>query len=139
MTEEDKKYWEEIKQDFIKQYGDQEIMATLAILKELSIDNQIKEIIQSNDFSHICEIQGSDSIERKIVKYADLRVGPHGVLTLQERLDEASKRYGKWEDTKSSCCFEIEKQIFSHSSLKPEDITDESIKDRLEKLRNTKI
>jgi HD superfamily phosphohydrolase len=139
MTEEEVLYWSKVKEEFIQKYGSNETMATIAILKELEVSEFIQDMIKDSDFAHICEMLHSDLTEKQLMKYADLRVGPYGVVSLAERLEDGKNRYGAWEEEKTECAYEIEKHIFSHTNIKPEDITDESIKHRIEKLRNTNI
>ncbi len=77
----------------------------------------------------------SSDWENKLGKYADLRVGPHGVLTLKERFDDLHKRYAGKKVMRDPrlpsarhATFVVEKQVLSNTDLAPEDITDNTIK-----------
>jgi hypothetical protein len=79
----------------------------------------------------------------KIMHYADMRVGPFGVLSYDERMEEARKRYANRTDFQEenrlqlvACGKEVEKQIFEHCLIKPEYINDESITPIMESLRD---
>ena len=70
--------------------------------------------------------------------YADLRVAPYGVnpvVPLMERLLEFQKRHKlqkmpqKADDSKEFITFakRVEKELFTHEKIKPEEITNESV------------
>ena len=85
-----------------------------------------------------------DDWGKKICAYADNRVSPYSVVSVERHSLDAIERYKghSHEFSEESRRFfvknikEIEKQIFSHSNIKPEDINDDSIKSYLEKLKN---
>jgi hypothetical protein len=76
--------------------------------------------------------------------YADARVGPHGILPFDERMEDARKRYSSHASSLQNdvrkkfvdCGREIEGQIFAHCKIKPEDITDEAVAPIIEELKN---
>ena len=88
-----------------------------------------------------------DIFSEKICIYADNRVTPFGVVSLDDRSLEAKERYKHHphafnEESRKffmENMFSIEDQIFFHLNIKPEDINDESIKEYLEKLKNISI
>lgn len=136
-------YWQKVKDDYINKYGNNEHHATIEIAQELGVDNCILDLINSVDPS-LVEINRLDlNFDKKICIYADNRVTPHGIVSTRERNIEAKKRYENHPhafDENGHVNFlenikEIEKQIFSHSKIKPEDINDESIISYLEKLK----
>lgn len=75
--------------------------------------------------------------EKKLCAYADMRVAPWGVVSLDERLLDLEKRYAARypspEDQQRREHFRrdayaLESQIFAHCDISPSDITDETIK-----------
>ena len=140
-------YWQTVKDEYISKYGEDEHEATVKIMRELGILDNIIELAGDNRFSYMCRHRDSEDMYLKIIHYADGRVGPHGILSFEERMNDAGKRY---KDHKLSfqdeeriklveCGKDIEKQIFAHSNIKPEDITDESVKEMIEELKNFEI
>lgn len=137
-------YWRKVKDDFIQKYGSDDHEATWAIAKELSIPEKAFSYLGTIGFRSLQKVLESDSFERKICSYSDMRVGPHGVLPLEERLAEAHKRYaGKKHaiasdqfNTLANAVREIEKQIFRKVRIKPEDINDESVRQAIMDLRS---
>ncbi len=137
-------YWQGIKDAYIEKYGADEHEATIKIARELGVDEKVIDWADQNRFSRLCAHRDSDDLPIKILHYADGRVGPHGVLSYDARMDDARNRY---KDHKNSleaetreklinCGRDIEKQIFSQSKIRPEDITDASIAKYMEELKN---
>ena len=140
-------YWQIIKNEYISKYGKNEHQASLLIALELGVIDRIKDLVYCVDSASVEKIAQGNDFSEKICMYADGRVTPHGVVSINERTLEAKERYKNHPnkfDEESRFHFNknlnsIEKQIFSHTKIKPEDITDDSIKDYLEKLKNFSI
>jgi len=134
FNEDELKYWQKVKDEYIKKYGEDEHEANIEIAKELGVSQEVIDIMNLNRFSLICQNKASNDIYIKIMQYADNRVGPSGILSYEGRMNEAKERY---KDTKdfieenrlklASCGKEIEKQIFSKCKIRPEDINDETV------------
>ncbi len=141
-------YWQNVKDDYVRKYGKDEHKATIMIAKEIGLPEKVREIIDSIGFGKSPSVAREGSYEQKIAVYADARVGPHGVLSLADRLKDFEKRYAKRylndkseEEKKSSrdAYFIIEKQIFSHTKISPQDITEEKISAFIPKLKERTI
>ncbi|NVN96853.1 HD domain-containing protein [Candidatus Nomurabacteria bacterium] len=140
-------YWKKIQSEFISKYGQNEHVATLAIDKEIGLSLEIIELINDMDSKLMGKIYNSNNLNLEICKYSDLRAAPHSVVSINERMDEAKKRYKghrnefnqQERELFKENIMKIENQIFSHSNIKPEDINDESVKKYLEKLQNLSI
>lgn len=139
---EGQEYWEKVKYDFIIKYGNDEHKASALIAKELGLSDRILELVNCVDSGSIELVRMNDDFSQKICIYADNRVTPYGITSIEERSLEAKERYKDHShafDEERREFFmenikEMEKQIFSHTKIKPEDINDESIKNYLEKL-----
>lgn len=140
-------YWQKVKDEYIEKYGKNEHKATIQIGEELGVSQRILELINCVDSSTIEILAMDDDFNKKICMYADGRVTPHGVVSIEERSREAKERYKDHPNTfdeENRLHFNknlnlIENQIFSHSNIKPEDINDESVKKYLEKLQDFSI
>ena len=140
-------YWERIQVEFIAKYGAEQHAANTAIAREIGLPDRIIEIMNQTGFSRLPSIVENESPELKVCQYADIRVGPRGVLQLDERIEEGRKRYivrmqkenlpdrGHIFGTAVSEAKDLERQIFSHTSLKPGDITDATVAPLIEELR----
>lgn len=140
-------YWKNVQKEFIAKYGPNEHIATSSIVKEIGLSPAIIELISNIDSKLMEKIYNSDDFNLKICKYADLRAAPYSVVSINERMEEAKKRYEghrnefneKERESFKENIIKIEKQIFSHSNIKPEDINDKSITPYLEKLQDFSI
>ncbi len=144
-------YWLKVKNDFIAKYGADEHEGNLKIMQEIGLPDKVVSLASQNKFKMLCIHANSSDMDIKIIHYADGRVAPYGVLSYKARMDEAGKRYGerkgenRWlgNDTERlklvECGLEIEKQIFAHCKIKPEDITDEAVAPIVEQLRSFMI
>ena len=137
--------------EFIGRYGNDEFEANTKIAQEITNSERILGLVDRNRFGNLCiDKEGSD-LEAKIIHYADSRVAPRGITSYDERMKEAGERYrDKYENYEGSeneknrlrlvaCGKEIEKEIFSHSKIKPEDINDASVLLIIEELKNFEI
>jgi|SRR5665213_138810 len=148
--QEERAYWEKVKQEYIEKYGVNEHYAALAITEELGLSEVVRRYIAGIGFSNVKTTRDSGSYEEKICEYADLRVGPFGVLTLEGRITDIQTRYAgrrhaavpddenEFNELKQAA-FEMEGQIFAKTSIKPEDINDASVAPLIEELRDYQV
>ncbi len=135
-------YWQKVKYDFINKYGNDEHEATLKIAKELGVSNRIYQLIACVDPVAVETVSLEEDLGQKICIYADNRVTPHRIVSVEERSLEAKERYKDhaqvFDEEKRIFFLEnmnkMEKQIFSVCKINPEDVSDESITKYLEKL-----
>lgn len=149
-------YWQQVQNDYIEKYGKDEHYATLEIVKELGLGVEVYELVACIGFLTAKETVDSQDFNKKICSYADMRTGPNGIISLEDRLLDAKNRYEQAETSSSIInrgsdypvgttdnlrdVFEtsmrsIEKQIFEHCSIRPDEINDESVNGEMEKLR----
>lgn len=140
-------YWQKVKDEYVEKYGSEEHIATQKIVQELNYSSAIVALVDGIGFSKLDQTLMSASLARKICAYADMRVGPHGIISIDERLEDGRKRYegrskalvsGKYELLRSAL-EEIEKQIFLNSKIKPEDINDAKVAPVIEELKTFQI
>lgn len=137
-------YWQKVKGDFILKYGSNDHLANLTVARELGVSSRVYGLIDCIDTGVAELIVSDDDLDKKICSYADNRVSPHGVVSVEQHSLDAMERYKghSHEFSEENRCFfvknihDLEKQIFSHSNIKPEDINDESIAPIIEKLKN---
>ncbi len=140
-------YWQKVQNEYFEKYGRDEHEATQKILKELGVNQRVIDIDARMIFGNLCIDRDSNDLELKLLHYADMRVGPFGILSFDERMEDARKRYeNKLDDEMTreknrreellACGRDIERKIFENCSIKPEDITDESIAEILEELKD---
>lgn len=126
-------YWEGVKRDFVMKYGQNEHVATLAIAEEIGVSTRTREYIDAVGFPNASKTAGSGSLEKMICCYADQRVAPHGVVSLEERFEEGSRRYAgrahRVEDPayavrQISALKNMEMDIFARTTVVPDAIVE---------------
>ena len=143
-------YWENVQREYKRKYGgaDQHA-ANEAIARELGLSEEVISYIAAVSFSKVGEVVKSSSFEKKICEYSDSRVGPHGILSLDERLRDGRKRYlnridavqkngvAAPTDTFEALMkleHELEEQLFAVADITPEGITDAAVAPLIEEL-----
>ncbi len=142
-------YWQHVQEDFIRRFGPDEHHATIAIAHELHLPLQVVKYIDGVGFSKLEHTRATPSYEQKIVEYADLRVAPFGVKRMRDRLEEARIRYAARRSDMPkdaerysqlhAAAEEVERQIFSRTSIHPDDITDASTQAIIEELKGFQV
>ncbi len=141
-------YWQDVKDDFHAKYGWDEHVATQLIVKEIGVSARVYELINAIGFLEAKENFETQDLAKKICSYADMRVAPHGVVSLEARLADLEQRYGgkypSVEDQEKRRTFrdymqKIEKQIFAECDIRPEEITEESVQPLITTLRNFEV
>jgi hypothetical protein len=143
FKDEELAYWEGIKDEFVNKYGSNDHSAGEKILKELGIREEIVSLAENNQFNLWCKHKEGNDWYAKLLIYSDGRVNPHGVVSYEDRMEDARIRYqgrdGFEEENRQvlvQCGRDVEKEIFSHCKIKPEDITDEAVAPIISELRN---
>ncbi|MDB5244174.1 MAG: hypothetical protein JWN18_44 [Parcubacteria group bacterium] len=85
-------YWRKVKQEVITKYGSDDHMASGNMLKEINVSAELHNLIQNKSFSNAVEVAEGNDWYSKILLYADMRVMPHGIATLEERLSDVRNR-----------------------------------------------
>ncbi len=142
LKPEGAEYWKNVQKEFIEKYGANEHLANFNIIKELGITGKTFDFLESitGSSNGVFNVNIHDDWDVQICKYADFRVGPYGVLSIRDRLDEWQARNQNINKEFAKNAYqifnEIEKEIFAKCKIKPEDITDEAIKSFLPSLKD---
>lgn len=127
-------HWQRVKDEMIAKYGKDEHRAAAAIANEIGLPDQVRTLIDHIGFSKMEWIRDHASLEQKIAEYADLRISPHGVVSMRARLEESKLRYThkhpdlpRSEETYErlfAAAVDIELQIFQQTAIGPDDVTE---------------
>jgi hypothetical protein len=135
LGSDDAEHWRKIQKEVIEKYGPDQHEVSEAIAREIPLPEQIATMIGGSGYSQIPDILRHGTWESKLLKYADLRVAPYGVVSLQERFQDFAHRYQEPEGgVEREAGEELERKIFDHTALKPEDITDAAVAPLVEEL-----
>lgn len=138
-------FWRKRQGEHIAKYGQDAHAATLAIVKEIGVSQRVFELIDCIGFLKAPQHLSGRDYGKMIVQYSDDRVAPQGVVSLEQRLKDLRERYEHHKtssvarDRFENALREIEKQIFRHCKIRPEEITEKRVKQKLKKLRNWEI
>ena len=148
LEPEGRDYWQNVQNEYFKKYGKDEHIATLDIAREIGVNDKVMNLLKNIGFTRAKENYESPDFDVKIAAYSDMRVEPHGVVSLEERLRDGRKRTRIHKpNSHDESLFEemsiylrkIEKQIFEKTSIKADDIIDVKISDYVTKLADFEI
>lgn len=151
MGVENISHWQQVQDDFARVYGSDEHVATLAIAAEIGLSNPVIDCMRGISFSHMEHIWKEGPIELQISEYADMRVGPSGILPLRERVADLKKRSRRrWAeghakdmeekfDSSTALLIRIEERLFKNMPLRPEGINDAAVVPVIEELKSYPI
>jgi hypothetical protein len=145
LEPEGAEYWQKVQDEFMEKYGKDDHHANLKIAKELGMPPSVVYLMDQIQFQNLCIHYKDEDMSNKIISYVDQRVAPYGIVSYDERAEEARKRYQNREEFMVKeeerrelfiCGKEIEKQIFAKCKIKPEDINNETVKPIIESLKD---
>jgi hypothetical protein len=143
-------YWSKVKEEVVQEYGMDVHAATLARAKDIGVSDTVLRLVDGVGFSNLQKALETESVEQKVCEYADVRVGPYGILSMRERLENWYARYqervaGKGIDAAAYYASlregftKLEQQLLDACDFKPGDISDESMAPIVEGLRGYTI
>ncbi len=143
--------WKAVQNEYRAKYGDDEHRASMAIAVEIGLSDDVRGMIDNMRFVKTEWILREGSMEMKIIKYADLRVAPHGILSLDGRLAEARERYrGKAFDkgetytpeslaATEEMCRELEHGVLAAAGIPADSLNDTTAAPVIEELKKYAI
>ncbi len=122
-------FWKQKQQEIKRKYGADDHEATKKMLAEIGVTAEISKIILDKSFGRAVEISWSETWEVKTLLYADNRVLPHGIGSLEDRLADVRVRYSKYASRPDleEACREIERQIGENMDVPVAEITEENL------------
>jgi hypothetical protein len=141
-------FWQNVQNEYRQKYGQDEHEATVLIAQELQVSERVQQLILGVSFDHMEEVVVKNDLDQKICEYADDRVTPTGVTSLDLRLKDLEERYRhrypSAEDQDKRKRFgelakQLEQDIFTNLTITSADITDLTVNTRLENLRKFEI
>ena len=139
-------YWQEVKVAFREKYGDDELHARNLIAERIGLSEDVIHLMKSAGFAKLETIVDQGSEELKIFQYGDSRVGPYGILSLEDRFREGRERAVKSGRVSGIAtradrfevllekAKELETQLVSYAHFDPAEITDASIESTVNEL-----
>ncbi len=137
-----------VRAEYQAQYGNDDHVVSLAIARGLGLSDGELSLMEGKVFVKNPETAQSNDYARKIGAYADQRVAPDGVVSLESRLQEAQTRYRNKPGSSMNnarteefirLAGEIEEQVMCYCALSPQDITEEVVAPLVEWLSGFEI
>jgi hypothetical protein len=134
-------YWRQAQSQFIQKYGSNDHEATKKILIEIGLNPQIIDAILSKNFKQSETIMSSQYWPTKLLHYADMRVIPAGIGSLEDRIADIRLRYSHVPDLEAQIlsCRKIETQIQSQLNISVQELSDKTVKVELSDLATFEI
>ncbi len=142
-------YWIQVQAEMKEQYGADEHIATIAIINEINPGAEARSYaLEAIGTENTAKVHAGDSLGAKIATYSDMRVGPFGIISIQERMDDLRARYisrnkpgfsAEDIDERERMLKDIEQVIFANSSISPEEVNDETTKSIQASLLNWEV
>lgn len=119
-----------IQAEYRQKYGPSPDLATIKIMKEIGVDQEVVTLFTESSWESLHDTIEKMDFQRKICYYADMRVDPFGVVTLEERFSDLRKRYSTNKDNVENnhkLAKILEKQIQSKLDIDLNSITESAI------------
>lgn len=119
-------YWQKKQQTMIDKYSGNADHANIAIVKELTDNPNISNLLENHSFESLEEYLRTDNWEKKLVFYCDLRFTPTGLSSIEERIEDLRRRYqerdSKWLNaynyqTWLENSLKLEQQLDQHTAV----------------------
>jgi hypothetical protein len=121
-------------------YGQVEHDAVIEMYKDLKMEPNCIRLIKNFEWIYIPRLIDENDLESLICIYCDMRMGPKGILGLQERLDDLKARMGSEqyeEDVKNGKM--LEPIITKNVNINLNSITDDNLNSLFLELSNLEI
>lgn len=145
---EGEEYWQNVQKNYFSKYGSDEHQATITICQEIGVQPEVIELIDSIGVPQMRSSLKEAHKPNLIVCYADMRVAPYGVVSLEDRVADGKIRWQKrhqnaiknsiYEDI-TPLYIQAATLLFSESTYEPATITDEMAANRLNTLRDWEV
>lgn len=140
-------HWKNLQHEWATRFINEDEM-TYAIATECGLSESEVNMMKHMGYALMDRIAQEKPFERRIVKYADMRAAPFGILPLSERLEEGHRRYlnhptitidlSKTQALEQAA-FQVERDIMQHCTITPIDITEEAVRPIMETLKSYDI
>jgi hypothetical protein len=132
----------QIQTHIIEKYGRDIHGATMAIAKETGANQLVLDLIENMEWELAAGFRAKGEVEKILPIYADMRIGPNGILPILERLNNLQDRVNEqkfdWEEMKKEA-LTIEAWLHTMVKIDLNLINEKQLKDRFESLMGMEI
>jgi hypothetical protein len=128
----DVEYWKDVQRETLKLFGDDEHVATETIASEIGVSSEVMRILRGIGTSYAAHAFEGRDTPVLVATYADFRVTPTAVVSLEERIRDLLERYAgteKYEPYKrtTEVYYSIEPYLMSQLGVDDVSFTNEEI------------
>ena len=139
-------YWKAAQKEVHERYNVNDTLATIAMLTEMGAPEEVIRIVRMLKLEDAPTLRDTGTLEEKVCQYADMRAGPYGILTVDERFEDGRKRYPRAAQRPpeviaaiTQAIKDIENELFARSPITPSEITNEMVAPIIEELRGFEL
>lgn len=127
-------------QFLVDNYGADEHPAAMRIFQEIGLSQSTQRLIDNLEWHYTERLMEENDIESLITIYCDMRIGPAGLLTITERLQELHKRapIDQFEKRLSSAN-ELQSLIAKNADIDLDAIQSDQIEETASELLDTNV
>jgi len=107
-------------------YGSHPCDATQGMLRSINVVESIIELVEAMEPRNWGNLLVSSNWSAKVCSYADMRVAPEGIVTLEQRRDEAARRSGRVIEEYYQLALDMQTQVLGRTPLSPSAIHQEA-------------
>jgi hypothetical protein len=138
LTDAEITHWRKVQAELIVKYGRDTDQVTISLLKTCNLDGG--DVVATEIAKHTSQgledaVRENDWVQ-KLFAYSDFRVGPYGVLSLQQRFADLAERYQnrevewgdpEWVASRLQLYLTMEQQISKQLSVSLDELTDQAL------------
>jgi hypothetical protein len=133
-------YWRSVQREVIEVYGEDIHKATMAMAQKAGLSKGTLKIIERLEWDLTKEVLDDQDWPVAMGIYADMRVGPFGILTVQERIDNLhSRRLMKNYAWMKRMARRLEEELQQRVTMPLDTINDAAVTARFGQLRKLQI
>jgi hypothetical protein len=114
MPKEDIDKLKSVQEIVIQRYGNIEHKATVGMAKDIGMKNDALRLLENLEWEYIPRLLSNNDIESVLPIYCDMRIGPKGILLLNDRFNDLKARKVTY---------------FNANSIKDGNMLEENVKD----------
>lgn len=133
-------YWKEVQAETIKKYGNDVHLATFKICQEIGLPEKALTLIKNLNWNETLKILKQADFESAIPVYCDMRMGPHGIMPIKNRIDNLSTRTNSYDfNFLQKAAALLAETLQENISIHLNEITDQQIENRFNELLKLEI
>lgn len=139
MSDTDIQNQEKLKKYIKDNFGEDEHKAATEMCKTMNLGEGSVSVVDKMEWSYLPGLMKENDLNTIIAVYCDMRIGPNGILSLQERFDNLKARTGKDHSDLFADALEVENVLQKNSNIDLNGITDPDLNSLFSDLVNIEI